>query len=131
MAFKKGRSGNPDGRPKGAKDKRTELRELLSPHAEDLVKKAVEKALDGDITALRLCLDRIIPPITARDTAIELDDITGTLTEQGQKIIVAMSNGELTPSDASRMLTALASQARIVEIDELEERVRKLEVKNA
>ena len=47
--FKKGQSGNPAGKPKGAKDKRTELRELLKPHAEKLVKKAVDMALAGDV----------------------------------------------------------------------------------
>lgn len=61
MSFKKGQSGNPSGRPKGTKDKRTELRELLRPHAPVLVEKAVEMALDGDTTALKICLDRIIP----------------------------------------------------------------------
>ncbi|CAJ0691643.1 hypothetical protein KXR69_16090 [Ralstonia holmesii] len=52
MAFQKGQSGNPAGKPKGAKDKRTALRELLQPHAEQLVQKAVKLALDGDTTAL-------------------------------------------------------------------------------
>jgi len=61
MSFQKGQSGNPSGRPKGAKDKRTELRELLQPHAPALIEKAVEMALDGDTTALKMCLDRIIP----------------------------------------------------------------------
>ena len=63
MSFKKGQSGNPSGRPKGVKDKRTELRELLEPHAEALVKKAVDLALMGDTSALRLCLERIIPAV--------------------------------------------------------------------
>lgn len=61
MSFQKGQSGNPEGRPKGTKDKRTELRELLQPHAPALVEKAVELALQGDTTALKMCLDRIIP----------------------------------------------------------------------
>ena len=61
MSFQKGQSGNPSGRPKGTKDKRTELRELLQPHAPALIEKAVEMALEGDTTALKMCLDRIIP----------------------------------------------------------------------
>jgi len=125
--FKPGISGNPKGRPKGARDKRTELRSLLEPHAKDLVEKVVELAKGGDTTAIRLCLERLIPPIRAQDQSIILDDMNGGLTAQGKKIILAMGNGELSPSDASTMLQALASQARLSEVDELERRVSKLE----
>jgi len=38
-----------------------------------------------------------------------------------------MAVGQLTPSEASALLSALAAQARIVEIDELEFRVEQLE----
>ena len=125
--FKPGISGNPKGRPKGARDKRTELRSLLEPHAKDLVEKVVELAKGGDTTAIRLCLERLIPPIRAQDQSITLDDMNGGLTAQGKKIILAMGNGELSPSDASTMLQALASQARLSEVDELERRVSELE----
>ena len=125
--FKPGISGNPKGRPKGARDKRTELRSLLEPHAKDLVEKVVELAKGGDTTAIRLCLERLIPPIRAQDQSITLDDMNGGLTAQGKKIILAMGNGELSPSDASTMLQALASQARLSEVDELERRISKLE----
>ncbi len=57
MTFKRGQSGNPDGRPPGIPDKRTALRELLLPHADALVGKAVERALAGDASALRICIE--------------------------------------------------------------------------
>lgn len=63
--FMKGQSGNPAGRPKGIPDKRTQMRELFEPHAEALIDKAVQLALAGDTTALRMCLERIIPPMKA------------------------------------------------------------------
>jgi len=74
MAFQKGQSGNPAGRPKGSRDKRTELRELLEPHAEELVLRAVNMALEGDITALKMCLDRLIPAYRSEEVAIEKFD---------------------------------------------------------
>lgn len=128
--FKPGQSGNPDGRPKGSKDKRTELRELLKPHADDLVKKAVDMALAGDTTALRICIDRIIPSIKARDMPISIPELTGSLTEKGEKVLLAMGQGEITPNDATQMLQTISAQARILEIDELEKRVYELEKKN-
>src|SRR5258708_8865649 len=61
--FLRGESGNPAGRPMGARHKATVAAEaLLDGEAEALTRKAVEMALAGDGTALRLCLDRIIPP---------------------------------------------------------------------
>jgi hypothetical protein len=57
--FKKGRSGNPAGKPKGARHRATVAAEaLLDGEAEGLTRKAIEMALAGDGTALRLCLDR-------------------------------------------------------------------------
>jgi hypothetical protein len=64
--FRKGRSGNPKGRPAGARNKATQSAELLlDGEAEALTRRAVELALAGDGMALRLCLERIIPPIAA------------------------------------------------------------------
>ncbi|TDJ70669.1 MAG: hypothetical protein E2O38_10435 [Proteobacteria bacterium] len=103
------------------------MRALLESHAEALVKKAVRLALDGDTTALRLCLDRIIPTIKSKDEPIKLDRLTGTLTEQGQTIVRAMGEGTLAPTEAATMLQALAAQGRITELDVLEQRLRTLE----
>jgi hypothetical protein len=61
--FRKGQSGNPSGRPRGARNKATlAVEALLDGEAEALTRKAIERALEGDTTALRLCLDRLLPP---------------------------------------------------------------------
>ena len=61
--FMKGQSGNPAGKPKGARHSATLAAEtLLDGEAEALTRKAIELALAGDPIALRLCLDRILPP---------------------------------------------------------------------
>jgi hypothetical protein len=60
--FKKGSSGNPTGRPAGSRNKSTMAgEELLEGQAEKLTQKAVEMALEGNVYAMRLCLERIIP----------------------------------------------------------------------
>lgn len=127
MPFKTGQSGNPTGKPKGAKDKRTELRELLKPHAPELVEKVVQMAKDGDTAALRICIDRLIPPIKAAEEPVRLEGFDGTLSEQGQSILRAMGEGKLASSQAATLLQALAAQTRIIEAEELERRVRALE----
>ena len=54
MAFKRGQSGNPSGRPKGAQSKRVQLIKLLEPYSLELIEKAIELALGGDTDMLRL-----------------------------------------------------------------------------
>jgi hypothetical protein len=66
--FAKGRSGNPAGRRLGSRNKTTMAAQaLLAGEAEALTRKAVEAALAGDPTAMRLCLERILP----RERAVE------------------------------------------------------------
>jgi len=129
MTFKKGKSGNPRGRPKGIKDRRVQHREYLEAHAKDLMKIAVEKALEGDSAALRLCLERITPAIESRDEPVILGELKGSLTEQGSQIMAAMVSGDVSPGEGTSMLQALSSVAKITESDELEQRIRVLEAR--
>ncbi|MGE0917925.1 DUF5681 domain-containing protein [Trichlorobacter lovleyi] len=116
--FTPGQSGNGAGRPKGSSDRRTQLRELLQPHAADLISTVVTKALAGDMTAMRLCLDRIIPALKPQAEPVTLDLSTGTLTEQAAAIFQAVADGEL-PVDKGAELTAmLHNQARLRDADE-------------
>ena len=63
MPFNPGQSGNPQGRPKGARNKTTVATEqLLDGEAEAITKKAIELAKSGDLAAIRICMDRIVPP---------------------------------------------------------------------
>ena len=74
--FEAGQSGNPKGRPKGSRNKTTLAAEnLLEGEADAIMRKLVEKAKDGDSTALRLCLERMLPPRRDRSVSFELDEI--------------------------------------------------------
>ena len=84
MGWEKDESGNPAGRPPGIKDKRTTMRELLLLHAEELVAKVVEMAKSGDTTALRICIDRLVPPVKARDEPVAVPSLTGSLGDRGR-----------------------------------------------
>jgi len=125
--FQKGQSGNPAGRPKGTKDAIVAMRELLVPHAPALVQKAVEMALNGDAAALRICVDRLIPPAKARDESVSLPLGEGSLTEKGNAVLTALGNGELAPDVATAVLQGIAAQVRIIETDEISRRLDALE----
>ena len=128
--FKKGQSGNPGGRPKGTRNKTTlAMEELLDGEAEVITRKAIEKAKDGDMAAIRLCLERILPTIKSRPIEIDLppvetaEDITAA---QGA-VIAAMARGEITPDDASTVAGVLEAKRRAIETVELEKRLDILE----
>jgi uncharacterized protein DUF5681 len=129
--YKRGQSGNPAGRPKGITDKRTALRELLEPHAAELVQVAVQRALDGDSTALKLCLDRLMAPLRARGASISLGHLGESMEEMGRAVMARLASGELTPDEAGSVMASIASLARVKEIDDLERRVATLEMRNA
>lgn len=126
--FKRGRSGNPRGRPVGSTHT-SKIRNLLASHSDKLVNQAISLALEGDTTALKICLERICPALKSKDEPVKLTGLSdsATLPEQGAAYIRAMGEGKLTPTDTSAMVQALANQARLVELSELEKRVAALE----
>lgn len=126
--FTKGQVANPRGRPVGLPDRRTKYRELIEARMPELVQKCVDLALQGDMQAMRLCLERVLPPVRPGDELVELQlDRSLGLAGQARAVIDAVFGGNLSPTSASTMMTAIAAQVRIVEVDELERRLLALE----
>src|SRR5262249_49284801 len=73
MPFQKGQSGNPAGRPRGIVNRATALAQnLLSERAEGIARKVIELAEEGDMAAIRVCMERLVPPIKHQPVAVEL-----------------------------------------------------------
>lgn len=128
--FKKGQSGNPKGKPKGARNKATLAAEaLFDGEAEAITRKAIEKALDGDMTAIRLCLERILPAVKSRPITIKLPTIKTAedITAAHGAVIAAMAKGEITPDDASTITGILEARRRAIETVDIEARLAKIE----
>ena len=128
--FEKGVSGNPAGRPKGSRNAKTmALQSLLDGQGEALTQKAVELALAGDIQALRICLERILPPRKDRPVAFELPPIKTAhdAAIAGSAILAAVSSGELTPTEAGDVSRLLETFVKAFEMAELAERIERLE----
>ena len=74
--FQPGQSGNPAGRKKGQVNKYTELsKQLLSEKGPEIVQMVIQKALEGDVTCLKMCMDRIIPAHKAVEIKHENQDM--------------------------------------------------------
>lgn len=129
--FKKGQSGNPNGRPAGSKNKRTLLAlETFEGESETLCRKAIELALDGDTSALRLCLERIAPPV--KECPIHHFDLPEITSAEDVGVALAslasaLSSGELLPSEALSISNLLEKYQKHYEMNELERRIEKLE----
>jgi hypothetical protein len=108
--FCKGRSGNPRGKLKGTRNYATRLAEaLLHEDAVDLVRKAIELAKAGDITALRLCLERLIPRRVERAIEFELPSISEPKDAVAalSRITEGVGHGELTAIEAGSLISLL------------------------
>ena len=132
IALMPGVSGNPDGRPKGSRNAATLAMEaLLDGESESLTRKAIELAKGGDIMALRLCLDRILPPRKDRPLQFSMPVIANV--EDAHKAIAAaasaVANGELTVSEAADVSRLVETYVRAVEAANLEKRQRTIEEK--
>jgi hypothetical protein len=128
--FKPGESGNPAGKPKGTRNAATlALESLLDGEAEALTRKAVEMGLAGDITALRLCLDRILPPRKDRPVTFTLPEIKSAQDAASvvSAVLTAVAAGELTPTDAAEIGKLIDSYVRAFETAELADRLERLE----
>lgn len=126
----KGQSGNIKGKPKGSLNKVTlAIQSLLDGEGEALTRKAIELALDGDMTAIKLCLDRICPPRKSRPISIALPDVsTGEGVSEAQAVVVhAVGQGELTPEEAQILSSILEARRKSIELADIEARLENLE----
>jgi hypothetical protein len=102
---------------------------LLEGEAEKITRRAVELALKGDSTALRLCLERIAPPRKDRPVNFALPHIEAVadLPKASAALLDAVASGELTPMEAAELGKLVEAHAKAVEVTDLQERLIRLE----
>ena len=128
--FEAGSSGNPRGSKTGSRNKVTLAAEaLLDGEAEALTRKAIEMALAGDSTALRLCFERLVPVRKERRVKMDLGKIEGIADHPAAqaRIAQAVAAGELSPGEGMAVSSMLDAQRRSVETAELADRMAKIE----
>lgn len=102
--WKPGQSGNPAGKKKGTKNRKSLILEELEKDGSALALAIKAKALEGDPTCLSLWLSRLEPIARTRGETVELEfDAAKPLAEQLQQIVTAVANGELTLEQGEQM----------------------------
>lgn len=128
--FTKGVSGNPKGKPKGARNKTTELSyALMEGNLEEVLTTVIERAKQGDMVACRMIVDKVMPNSKERPVAIDLpaiEDLEGVGKAQTE-ILQAVASGDITPNEGERIAAIVEARRRSIETIDLESRISRLE----
>jgi hypothetical protein len=81
MAWTKGESGNPRGRPRKSQRTMAQLRSQISEHLPDVIEVLASAAKDGDVQAARILVERCVPSMRAIDQNVNINDSMRELTD--------------------------------------------------
>ena len=123
MAFSKGESGNPAGRPRGSVNKNLRM---LRDAAEAILPELIERAKSGDMEAQKLILDRGIPRLRAVSMPEALALPGGTLTDQAKALVALIAEGNLSTTIAAEIAGVITASARVEEVDQLRDEMKAL-----
>lgn len=128
MSRKGTTSNNPTGRPPGlgvVAQLRAEL--LPGDKLSALVTKVYDLALAGNMAAVRILLDRVLPPLRAQAARVQVDVPAGTLTDQAKALLAAATTGAISTDQAAELITAISRVVQVEQGDELRRRLDALE----
>lgn len=131
-AFKPGMSGNPRGKPKGARNHATRaVLALMQGGAEEITRAVLDAAKGGDLTAAKFILERIAPPAKERPVSLDLPDTTTAagVADAQAAILQAAAAGELLPGEAATLAGIVEARRKAIETMELEQRISALEAR--
>jgi hypothetical protein len=132
MVWAKGQSGNPTGKPAGARNKATRMvQSIMEGGAREITEAVVGLAKEGDLSAARLVLERLVPPAKERPIALTLPETAsaeGIAQAQGA-ILQAVAAGELLPGEAVTLSNIVEARRKALETQQLEQRITALESK--
>ena len=120
------------GRPRGSRNKTTAVaQELMNSHAEPIVRKVLVMALQGDPSALRAVLDRILP--VRKETPVKLGLLPMTtisdLANASEGVLKKVGSGKLTITEARGVTELIERRRQVIETEELAQRILALESK--
>ena len=128
--FKPGQSGNPAGKPKGAKHKALiALDTIGSEAAIEILQSTIAAAKRGNSRAAEILLARLWPARKSRPVVIDLPAVGTTegVTAALAAVIEAMAAGEIAPDEAASISAVIEGQRRAIETLEIEARLKLVE----
>jgi hypothetical protein len=130
--FKKGESGNPVGKPKGTLHKATRAAlELLGGDLEAITQECIRQAKEGNLMAVKLVLDKLIPSAKELPLSLSLPKVEGAadLPAALYAVMAAVAQGNINPSEGQALTTMLEAYRKGLEFSDIEARLRTLEEK--
>lgn len=127
--FANGKSGNPRGRPPGSLNQTTILaRTLLQGEAESLMRTVIDIALSGDMVALKICVDRLLPPCRSQSVNLRLPPIETPkdISQAYDFLWRSVGTGELSPDHLGRLLGLLDGKLRAIETTDLSQEIERI-----
>jgi len=110
--FVPGVSGNPAGRPKGTKAKKTLIAQEFEKDGSKVARVVIDAALAGDISAANLVLQRLVPPLKVRAEKVQFElDGRAPLTYQAGQVLVAVAQGVIDPYTGQILINCISSFA--------------------
>jgi hypothetical protein len=118
------------GRPVGSRNAATlAMAKFFDGESDRLSRKAVEMALEGDTTAMKLCLERILPPRKDRPTVLDVPELK-TIDDAPKimmNIVNEMSCGNVTVNEALGAAGVIKEWRQSYEANVLENRLAEIE----
>jgi hypothetical protein len=130
MMYQKGESGNPAGRPRGARNKRTILLEsMFDRDATAIIDQMITLAKEGDVAAIRMCIDRLYPRPRGRAAAFDLPPMTSAADAVSAMggIMQAIGDGDLSAEEGAELSKVVAGFSQTFATADMERRLREVE----
>lgn len=128
--FKKGHSGNPRGKAKGTKNRATLIaQQLLEGELETICRRLILEATSGNLQAIKMILDRVLPPKKEHPITISLPKLQNSsdALQAMTSITEAVGNGDISPCEGEALAKIIDINVRAIEVHDFENRLNKLE----
>jgi len=127
-----GQSGNPKGRPVGSRNKKNVIAEEFEKDGSAVARVVMDAALEGDMQAANMVLQRLSPPLRARAEKVTFElSPDAPLHQQANQVLASVAEGAIDPETGKMLIDCIQSVAGIRAVDELEKRLIALEEKEA
>ncbi len=127
-----GQSGNPKGRPVGSRNKKNVIAEEFEKDGSEVARVVMNAALEGDMQAANMVLQRLSPPLRARAEKVTFElTPDAPLHQQANQVLASVAEGAIDPETGKLLIDCIHSVAGIRAVDELEARLIALEEKQA